>query len=236
MRKLLINKLSFFVYLIVFSGYAQIKNDVLKQVLKKYEGTGPLEFAMTYNLYKDYKTKVVNETYSGCFIKKDVDRAYMKINNTEFFQFRNHAVQISHDENIIVVSTIANATKPQHDIATLLKDYDFTDMVDKKQYWQLKLKTKEGAGTPYSYVIIDISKDYTIKKETFFYSSGINFSKDYTTPDISNPRLEIVFGKFNTQITNKVTSLDQIYTIKNNKIIAAVKYKNYEIIDNRKTN
>lgn len=213
--------------------YGQSNIAVVKGICDKYSSSTPFQFTSVYNLYKDHTSKVVSDSYSGIYLKKSNTEIYAKVNNTEYFVAKNLITQINHDEKVILITD--NFSKPQaeFDISKLLEDFTVDKVTDMKKYWQLELKAKQFTSYPYSRIVIEAGKDYYMKRQVFYYNSAVDFSNDYTHPEIKYPRLEIVYNK-PAKLISKSFSMDAYYTINQKNISASKAFKSYQIIDNRK--
>ncbi|WP_300570702.1 hypothetical protein [Flavobacterium sp.] len=193
-----------------------------------------LQFNTTYNLYKDYKTKVVHQTYSGTFLKNVSNEIYLKIDKTEFINTKKLSLKINHGEKAMIVSNSQEFSTGQFDVSKLIEFCKISSFKDFKSYWEIILVPKEFSGLNYSQIVINVSKNYVLQKQIFYYNTGMNFSKDYKNQDLSNPRLEILYSTNNSSVNLSKINTNVYFTInKNNKVSVTAKYKNYEVSDKR---
>jgi hypothetical protein len=159
---------------------------------------------------------------------------HIKINDTEYLLTKKMSIQVSNQEKIVLISKSKNPDKEEYSIAKMLALFDKGTVKDKKTYWEIELKGKALTQLPYSKVIVNIGKDYFIQKQTFYYSAGMNFSKDYSKADMQQPRLEIVFGKpSRIAVPTLKFETSQYFSIVNNAIKLKGNYSKYELIDQR---
>ena len=78
------------------------------------------------------------------------------------------------------------------------------------------------------------TKKYFIKKQLFYYNTGINFSGDYKKQDVNLPVLEILYSDYNRNaIENSFFNVSQYLTISKDKITVSDRYKGYILDDQR---
>ncbi len=217
---------------ITISG--QSVGDVFKKMNAPFTAPKVLQFNTTYNLYKDYKTKVVHQTYSGTFLKNVSNEIYLKIDKTEFINTKKLSLKINHGEKAMIVSNSQEFSTGQFDVSKLIEFCKISSFKDFKSYWEIILVPKEFSGLNYSQIVINVSKNYVLQKQIFYYNTGMNFSKDYKNQDLSNPRLEILYSTNNSSVNLSKINTNVYFTInKNNKVSVTAKYKNYEVSDKR---
>ena len=232
------NRIFIFIgFFIPFVVFTQTVNTVLAGVSNKFTAKQSIQFTTRYNLYKDAKSNIITQSYPGIFMKNSNNQLYMKINNTEFLNTSKYTVKINHEEKAMIISKNQKFSMGDFDIKKLLVLCTINSFKDKNNCWEIMLSSKQYTDLQYSKVILFINKDFTLKKQVFYYNTQLNFAQDYKKQDLSNPRLEIVYSNYNN---NEVSSLnfntDNFFTItKANKIVPSVVYKNYQIDDMRNT-
>lgn len=234
-----IKKLCILIYaLLIVSApdlHGQSRKVVLEKLLKNYTLKAPLQFSRTFNLYKNAHSKSITESYNGVFYKNSANDVYMKINTTEFYSNNMYVAQISPVEKMILVMKPSANIESNYDINKLLESYNQSSFKDKKTFWELELTAKPFSGLPYHKIIIEIGKDFFMKRQLFYYSAGVNFSNDYSKPNIDNPLLEIVYGKHTRYVpANHNFSPSKYFTLQNDKIKITEKYKKFQLIDKRR--
>lgn len=226
--------LSAFVLLSV-SVSGQNANEVFKKMSQQLSDKKPLQFDTKYDLYRDAKTQTVHESYKGNFRKNQNNDVYMKIGNTEFINAGKTALKINHDQKAMVVTDREQFSTGDFDVSKLQKFCKIQSFKPMKDYWEIILVPNEFSGLTYSKIVLQVGKNYLLKKQTFFYNSGINFSNDYRKQDISKPRLEISYTNYNhNPVSAQLLNSASFYNLsKANKPMATARYKSYEIIDKR---
>lgn len=222
-----------FLFSIIGSG--QTTADVFAGINKQFTSSKSLQYSTQYNLYKDDKSKIVRQSYKGIFQKSSSNEMYMKIDKTEFLNTNKYNIKISLTEKAMIVSNKQVFTTGDFDINKLLAYCTVGSFKDYKTYWEIVLVNREFSSLEYSKIVLQVYKNYWIKKQIFYYNTQVNFSGDYRKQDYSNPRLEIEYSNHNNKEVNASIFNSSLYfTIsKDNKIIPSVKYNSYEVDDNR---
>jgi hypothetical protein len=220
-----------FFFWVFVSG--QTASTVLAGISKHYSSSKPLQYNTKYNLFKDNKSKVVHQSYSGFFQKNSVNDIYMKIDETEFVNNNKIRIKISHNEKAIMIENKQEHTTGDFDINKLLVFCTISSFKDYKEYWEIVLLNRQYSNLEYSKIVVNVNKDYTLRKQVFYYNTEMNFSKDYRKQEMGNPRLEIDYNYYsNKEISSSIFNIFFTLT-KDNRIILSTKYKGYEIEDNR---
>lgn len=224
-----------FLLLLYVSGIlAQTRDEVLSKVNKNYSDSRPLQFSSIYNLYKNANTKVIHENYKGVFKKNSKGEFYMKIDNTVFINTKKVNLKVVPSEKAMVISEPTEFNTGEFDLKQLLEFCKIKSFEDKINKWELVLETKQFSILPYSHIKVEIDKKFYIKKQFFYYNTGIDFSATYNKQDINYPVLEIVFSNYSRTLTDSnIISTDKYITTKNNKYVS--KLIGYEIIDKRQS-
>ncbi|MES2812045.1 MAG: hypothetical protein V4670_06205 [Bacteroidota bacterium] len=216
-------------------AYGQKVNEVLQKMNERFIAPKPLRFDTKYILYKDHKTKSVQQSYTGLFVKNNQNEVYLKIDKTEFINTKKVSLKINHGEKAMLISNKVEFSTGTFDVNKLIAYCTISSFKDYKTYWEIILTPKEYSGLNYTQIVLNIGKNYLLQKQVFFYNTGFNFSKDYRKQALDYPRLEIMYSGYN----KKVTELSKIntnvfFTIsQTNKVQATDKYKNYEVADKR---
>ncbi|WP_157499498.1 hypothetical protein [Flavobacterium beibuense] len=225
--------LSTLLLMLQFSLFSQTKDEVINKVIAEYSLKKPLQYHATYNLYKDYNSHNVNQSYTGEYYKNELDDTYVKIDQTEYFITKKLTAQISHSEKAILISS-TTGIQQEFDIKEFLKVLSIGEFKDLKTHWEVELLPKNFSGLPYSKVVLHIGKNYLLKKQVFYYNTAMNFSEDYKKNDLSYPRLEITFKDVNRNaISAKQFDTSKIFVLKGGKINLSAGYSNYQLIDQR---
>ncbi|WP_281635417.1 hypothetical protein [Flavobacterium marginilacus] len=202
---------------------------------KIYSAAESLQYNSSYILYKTADSKKAEQAYKGLFCKNSQNEIYMKIDQTEILNSKSINLKISHLEKAIQISDPIKNYNGNFDIKPLLDLCKIESFKDFKTYWEIILIAKNYSNLPYSKIIVQISKKYFLQKSIFYYSTAVNFSKDYRAPKSYLPRLEVSNSGFSRKPANSSLFLNNSYftTIGKNKLIPADRLKYYEVIDQR---
>lgn len=216
-------------------AYTQTVKEVFQNFNKQYSSSQPLQYKSSYTLYKDFDAAKAEQSYKGIFYKNAKSEVYTKIGNTETLNSKTVYLKINHDEKAIEISNPVAASFGDFDIKSLLDLCKIEKFVAYKNYWEITLQAKPYSGLSYSKIIVQISKDYFLQKQIFYYNTAINFSQDYRKPDPHYPRLEITNTNYNRDPVNAAIFASNTYfSISDKKqIILSESLKKYEVIDQR---
>lgn len=215
-------------------GYGQTVNEVLQRMGTQYSIAQPLQYNSNYALYKSADSKKIEQAYKGLFIKNASNELYMKIDQTEILNSKTINLKISHAEKAIEMADPMKNYFGNFDIKPLLELCKIESFKDLKTYWEITLVAKKYSTLPYSKIIVQISKKYFLQKSIFYYSTAVNFSKDYRAPKSYYPRLEVINTNFSRKAPNASLFATSYYlTNSKNKYVLADRLKNYEVIDQR---
>ncbi len=213
---------------------AQSVNDILSNVYKQYSAKEALQFDTSYDLYKTFEATAKHQSYTGKFYKNEAHEVYMKIDNTEMLSNKEVNLKISHSEKAILIDFPDLKVSEEYNMSELLKVYKAGDLKDNKTYWEIELLANH-IGLPYTKIILHISKDFLLKKQTFLYADAINFSENFRKSDIHSPRLEVIYSNYSREsiVENKFKT-SNFLEFKNNKpLVSSKDLKGYELLDNR---
>lgn len=223
--------------LLLFSGLpaaSQTAAEVFGKLAANYAKAMPLQYKSVYVLYKDHDSKTVEESYTGIFNKNAKDELYLKIDQTEIVNSKGFNIKISHGEKEVVLGNPVSNYSGEFDIAQVLEYCTIGTFKDYKAYWEITLLSKKFSSLPYSRIVLNISKDYFLKKQIYYYNTGINFAKDYKKTDVHYPRLEITNTDFNRKPVNESLFKTATYFSRLGKTAAlSEKLKKYKMTDKR---
>ncbi len=213
---------------------SQTIEEVLSNIYAQYSAKEPLQFNMTYNLYKSFSSEKVHQSYNGVYHKNASNAIYMKINETEILNNKEVSIKVSHEDKALLVSNPELNVDGAYDMSKLLEVYKKESFEDKNTYWEIELIAKE-VTSEYSKIRLHISKDYFLQKQVFFYANAINFSKDYKTTDIQTPRLEILYTDYSKKVSDehKFKTVTFLQIKKGAPVVLSPGLKGYELIDKR---
>lgn len=202
---------------------------------KEYSSAKPLQYNSSYALYKTADSKKVEQAYKGVFNKNESNEVYMKIDQTEILNSKTINLKISHSEKAIQIADPLKNYMGSFDIKPLFELCKIESFKDLKTYWEITLTAKNYSSLPYSKIILQVSKSISYKKSTFYYSTAVNFSKDYRAPKPYHPRLEVINTNFNRRAVNSSLFATKTYftVLAKNKSVPVERLKNYEVIDQR---
>lgn len=223
--------------LIAFSGYSQKVEEVFKKVAAMQTVPKPLSYTMNYLLYSDHDSKKIVENYKGIFHKSASNETYVKIKDTEMINSKKANLKISHGEKAIVVSDPLNNGATELDVQQIFSLCKVISFKDYKTYWEIQLEPKAYSNLSYSKIILNISKQYFLQKQVFYYNTAVNFSNNYRKSDVHYPRLEVVYEGYNRKpLEVSLFTIGKYYTVTaNNTIVLSKAFKKYEVIDQRLT-
>jgi hypothetical protein len=216
-------------------GHGQTVAEVLQRVAKQYSSAQPMQFKSSYALYKDADSKKVVESYEGVYFKNASNEVYIKIGPTEILNSKTVNLRVSGAQKAVVVSDPVKNYFGDFDMKPLLTLCKIDTFVDHGTYWEITLVARQFSALPYSKIVAQVTKNYFLQKQVFYYSNAINFSNDYRAPDGHYPRLEVVNTAHSRAAVNASLFLDKTYfsLLNTNKIVVTPRLKKYEIIDKR---
>lgn len=215
--------------------FGQTPKEIITKINDQLTAAKPLHFETSYKLYKNIKSQTVHESYKGVFQKNSQNELYMKIGDTEFINLKNCSIKLNPNEKAMAISNPQGFSLGSFDFNKLLTLCSIPSYKDYKTYWEIRLVPNKFSGLNYEKIVLQVNKNYTIKRQIFYFNSGYDFSKDYTKQEISNPRLEVEYSNYNNNsVKTSMFNSSLFFTIaKNNKIAPTAKYKGYEIMDQR---
>jgi hypothetical protein len=158
----------------------------------------------------------------------------MKIDQTEIVNSKLFNIKVSHGEKEVVLGDPVSNYSGEFDISQLLELCTISSFKDYKTHWEITLLSKKFSSLPYSKIVLAISKDYFLKKQIYYYNTGINFAKDYRKSDVHYPRLEITNTDFNRKPINESLFKTAAYFSRFGKTVAlSQKLKKYTMTDKR---
>lgn len=178
--------------LFVCVATAQDKNKdvvtILKRASEKLKSEAYFSYNVKYNMYKDYTSDALQESYSGLLLKSG-NTYYFKIKNTEFVSFKDYAVKVSKDEKAILISREQKQQFPM-DIANYLQGFDYKFLGNSTTTYICELVPVKVSQIMFSKVILYINKkDYSIMRQTLYFLNTTENKKG-----TAKPRLDIIFS------------------------------------------
>jgi hypothetical protein len=212
---------------------SQSVSEVFQKLGKQYSAAVPLQYKTSYALYKDFDSKKIEESYNGLFYKNELNEVYMKIGDSEILNSKKVFLKINHSEKAIqILNPVANYLG-DFDMKPLLDLCKIEKFLDYKSYWEITMIAKPYSSLPYSKIVVQITKNYFLQKQIFYYNTAVNFSKDYRSPDSHYPRLEVTNTNYNKSPVSASFFYSRTYFTTSDKkqIILSERLKKYEIID-----
>ncbi len=209
----------------------QTRDQVIAGTIKNYDSNEPLQFTATYNLYKSVTDKKIIETYSSLYCKQGKN-LYLKINDTEFVSNGSMGVKVNHSEHLMAVSKAEKDRKKEaNSFLQVFKDFREGKFKDKGGYWEIELLGKNFSEYPYNRIVMEIGKDYCIRRQKFYFSTGMNFSKDFSKTQIQYPLLEVIFSPVSRKPVNIAQfDVSRFFSGTYKKLKVSAKYKDYKIL------
>jgi len=213
---------------------SQTVNEIFSRLQQQYASAKPLQYKSSYALYKDANTENPYESYKGIFLKNISNEIYLKIDNTEIINSKQANIKIVHSEKAIIIAATLPGYVGEFDPSSITNYCTLSSFKDYKTYWEIVLATKKLSSLPYSKIVVHVSKDYLLKKQVFYYNTGIDFAKNYKKSEIHYPRLEIIYDSYNRNPVNaNLFKMTTYFSSFGKEIKAIDKLKNYEIADKR---
>lgn len=224
---------------LVFSNiYAQSSDkskimELFAKTKKVYESTNLFKMEMTYRLYPTYKSNVVTEKYDGLILKKDKN-FYSKIGNTEFVNLKNEVVKIDNESKLIQYNEKTEEQPMTYDMTMFISNFNVFELSSSGDYWICTLTSPEITFVPYGKVIVTIHKtNFTIVKQVFYLLVESKYKTKSGKVETGYPRMEIVFGNFETKGVEIGTKfmINTYINQDNKKNTPSKNYKNYTVVN-----
>lgn len=225
-------------FLIVNNTYAQFNdaNEILKAYKKTVDKDESYSVNITYKIYKGHNSNTPKEIQTGVFFKEK-DQLYTKLGEVEIINTPNEHLKINHLEKAILV---ANGIKTPDNF-----NLDFEEL---SKYLKAELISSAGNNytlkfipngkitqLPFSKLIIVLNKKtLRIKRQTFYYYSEMNFSKEFRGRDVGKVKLEVLYKNYKFQNLASYKTLFNIgayYRVVKNEIHPLGRLKDYEIVN-----
>lgn len=230
-------KAGFFLLAILVSSASFSMNvkELIGKMQKIYNDKSHMEYNCTYELFKDHKSELVEESYKGFFYRNN-SKLYQKIDETEFIYADDFFIQISNSEKLVAISQPQKLMSTAVDLDLALKNCSKTEVEEKEGYYAVTLIIKNSSDLPFSVVKLRIDKKkYFLERLDIYYSDMSDFSEEYNKKDQQRPHLKIIFNepKLNPKQQNYF-ELDHYFSKNSSGIMKLVeKYAGYNLIDNR---
>ncbi len=209
--------------------------EILQKASEFYQ-TGNYGLSLNYTM-KSYNNKIL-ESYKGISLRKE-DRFYSKIGETEFIQEGTKFLKINHEEKAILYAIANdNSSQPIFAFKDLIDLFDKITLLDKGNYFIVKLIANKPTQLPYSSVSIFINKaDYAIFKETLELAIDVPVRTDSGGEKYQSAYIELTIKKQPQLLKNfdenKLLIKNYIQTV-NKNTVAVASLKNYLFIDTTK--
>ncbi|WP_299254018.1 hypothetical protein [uncultured Aquimarina sp.] len=208
---------------------------IIQKVKDAYEKQSQYNVNVDYTLYDGYEGSSVLESYAGVMVRNN-ENFYSKIHHTESLQTEKHYVRINHDEKAVMFGMMKAKDKKMAglNLEILFQNFDSAIIKEKGSVYKIEMMAPPVSQSPYGKAFLIINKnDYSIKKQTLFFSSKIPVKNPNGGERLTNPRLEVVFTNFslnNDLYTGKFDiSLYVLISKTGNRI--SPELKNYQFID-----
>ena len=217
---------------------AQTASEILDKYIDSKKIEKHFQVDINYALYKGLDGTKTYESYNGLLAKNN-GTLYQKLGSMELIQGEDFIVKLNSEEKAMLVGY---SSKPIYnninelDNEQLLKIFNEKILEDDGDQWKLILTSKSVELTQFSKIELYLRKsDFQPVKQVFVYSTISDFSaydKKEKTPNLDNPRLEIVYKNYQIKVTinENVFKSSRYFVHGNNQITAAVEFKDFEIL------
>lgn len=227
-----------FVFLFLLNTNAQNIKAILEGCEKHQLNKEQLINEISYTLYEDFTSNRVLEKLSGISVKFK-DRYYTKIGLTEFVFNSEHALKISNNEKVIIISKISpNDRLMNFDMTESLLDFFVCENIkDKDGVWECSFIPKRENSKeqhPYTKCVLYIEKDnFQMLKQTLYFSKPINHNYKDKEQYVKNQRLEIDFKKTNKNIDffKEKTLISNYVSLEGDEYKAQGKINDYLVVN-----
>jgi len=218
--------------------FSQTSEEILSKVYETYNNSSYLQFATNYKLYKTVVSETPVEITNGYFYKNKVNAYFMTISTTDILGDELATLKINHSEKAILITPPIIGVPDDFDIRKFLISYTSDKITDNGSYWEIVLKAKQLSQEQFYKIVIHITKDYLLKKQYFYYANQMNFSNDYHKTDLSQPKLEVAYTNYKSDIIDEFIfdSSKFMKFSKNGNIKLSEKYSDYKVLDRRENN
>jgi hypothetical protein len=214
---------------------AQIKDkelakNILEKVTANYKNKSAYDYSINYKMYKGANGTKPEKQYKGRIVKSG-SSLYYEVAGTHTILSGGQYVRASHEQKLIEYSKTEKAVAMPFATNDFLRHFKEAMVQDKGAYWICTLSVGKLTSLNYNKVELIINKDYTLSKQIFYYLKKIPFKRKNSKEEFDYPRLEIIMDKNKSVKKESLFAISEYIILRNNKVIPALKYSNYNIID-----
>ncbi|WP_027420966.1 LolA family protein [Crocinitomix catalasitica] len=227
-------RLSLIIFFTLQGFSAETPESFLNKVRQNYEGINSLELKMNYSLYKSHNSLDKYSFDQSVFLMYGTN-TYRTVEDFELLTSDEFNLKIDNKEQRIFISNAVPAQILDYKIDVLLTFCEKLYVQDINGEKYIELLIKDEINLPFSKIKLIVTKDYLISQMTFYYSTKMDFSKDFFSKEESLPKLVVDYTYFKKGWRDKDNILSTAnYINQSNQVIAGIgKYSNYEVIDLR---
>lgn len=227
MTKYLIILISF----LSVNTYALTNKELFQKINDNYFNLKSFEVELVYRLYKGHRGTEIMDSYHSTF-RREGKRSYRNIYGDEIISGEEIGLIVNHElQNIRIVPADQEELFDQN----FQESWDYCQNVIIKDLAEGKNITvffKPHPNLAYSRIDLVIDNDYWVSKMAIFYSTRLNFSKDYFNPQHDVSRLEIDYKSLRKswKDTQGLTNTEKYVIKEGDHYVTTSIYKTYELI------
>lgn len=164
----------------------------LERVRANYDDLNSLSIEMKYDLYKGHKGNQLTESYTSFYGRSGKD-SYRKIGSVEFINNDDYAIQVNHQDKMILVSDPSKNELFDPSLEDALRFCSSVNIESNSTGQLIHLIIKQKVDLPFSRLEIQVDKKLFVTSIVFYYSTQMNFSGNYQNPQMDFPRLEVTY-------------------------------------------
>lgn len=214
------------------ASFAQDDRDALKDLIEKNKQWYLKEqytIPLTYQLYNSHQDKNPAEAYDGAFVKNK-EQTYFRMHQMEAVKLEPFFLQISRENNVIVIS------KENKD------DVGFFDDVDKYlKYFEKVKKTKEGSlqkfilnvpkftQMPYEKIAIFFNEKGEMKKQEMYLIAEVEYTSGEQQVK-AQPKVIITYAPMENKIDTKLFQASRYVKASGKDYNPSENYKGFKVV------
>lgn len=218
-------------------SWSQKIGDDFKKVNAFYSNNTNLSMSIMYNLYHDYYTAEVYDSYKGQYKKKG-DKLYSDLLGIETISNNKYAVTINKNDKMIVVADPINLSSlptpvNADSLVKICSSITFSESDEDKIY---KMNFDKSPYFEYKMVEIFINKkNFYLDKLVLYFRDAIKFNYDDIKDKKDTPRVEIIYSNVNnSSITDDSFFSEKKYIMASNGKYSSVgKFSDYKIVNHK---
>lgn len=198
-----------------------------------YAKNNQYAFVSQYQMYKNYTSTTVTESYDGEIVKFN-NQTYFRIKDFEFVNFQDLSIQVSQSEKAILVYKQANKTNllSPINLEKYINGY-VIKVTSTNNFWICDLTPSKGSQVMAHKIMVYLNKsDFTIAKQEIYMLSQLQYGNTVSKKAIEAPKMVVTFRK---RAINSIK--DQAHTAKTSyitgvgkKLYVSKRYAGYKLI------